>query len=307
MPPATEPATSSPTARRPFGAVLTAMATPFTADGALDVAAAQALAERLVDEGNDGLVVAGTTGESPTLAEHEHDALLEAVVEAVGHRAHLVAGCGNNDTDHTLRRARAAEKTGVAGLLVVTPYYSKPPQEGLYRHFTAVADATGLPVMLYDIPGRTGTAVATETLLRLAEHPRVVAVKDAKDDLFASARVMAETDLAYYSGSDQINLAHLAQGAAGIVSVVAHVAAAQYAQMVAAVDSGDLATARSLNAQLIPAVTAIMTRAQGAVMVKAALELLGAVPNRHVRLPLVEATDEQVAQLADDLRGASLL
>ncbi|MBF5082091.1 4-hydroxy-tetrahydrodipicolinate synthase [Quadrisphaera sp. INWT6] len=285
------------------------MATPFTADGALDVAAAQALAVRLVDEGNDGLVVAGTTGESPTLAEHEHDTLLAAVVEAVGDRAHLVAGCGNNDTDHTLRRARAAEKTGVHGLLVVTPYYNKPPQEGLYRHFTAAADATDLPVMLYDIPGRTGTAVASETLVRLAEHPRIVAVKDAKDDLFASAAVMAATagGLAYYSGSDQINLAHLAQGAAGIVSVVAHVAAPQYARMVAAVDSGDLATARSLNAQLVPAVTAIMTRAQGAVMVKAALELTGAIPNRHVRLPLVEATDEQVAHLADDLRGASLL
>ena len=302
------PAPASATSR-PFGAVLTAMATPFTADGALDVAAAQALAVRLVDEGNDGLVVAGTTGESPTLAEHEHDTLLAAVVEAVGDRAHLVAGCGNNDTDHTLRRARAAEKTGVDGLLVVTPYYNKPPQEGLYRHFTAAADATDLPVMLYDIPGRTGTAVASETLVRLAEHPRIVAVKDAKDDLFASAAVMAATagGLAYYSGSDQINLAHLAQGAAGIVSVVAHVAAPQYARMVAAVDSGDLATARSLNAQLVPAVTAIMTRAQGAVMVKAALELTGAIPNRHVRLPLVEATDEQVAHLADDLRGASLL
>lgn len=302
------PAPASATSR-PFGAVLTAMATPFTADGALDVAAAQALAVRLVDEGNDGLVVAGTTGESPTLAEHEHDALLAAVVEAVGDRAHVVAGCGNNDTDHTLRRARAAERTGVHGLLVVTPYYNKPPQEGLYRHFTAAADATDLPVMLYDIPGRTGTAVASETLVRLAEHPRIVAVKDAKDDLFASAAVMAATagGLAYYSGSDQINLAHLAQGAAGIVSVVAHVAAPQYARMVAAVDSGDLATARSLNAQLVPAVTAIMTRAQGAVMVKAALELTGAIPNRHVRLPLVEATDEQVAHLADDLRGASLL
>jgi len=302
------PAPASTTSR-PFGAVLTAMATPFTADGALDVAAAQALAARLVDEGNDGLVVAGTTGESPTLAEHEHDALLAAVVEAVGDRAHVVAGCGNNDTDHTLRRARAAEKTGVHGLLVVTPYYNKPPQEGLYRHFTAAADATDLPVMLYDIPGRTGTAVASETLVRLAEHPRIVAVKDAKDDLFASAAVMAATagGLAYYSGSDQINLAHLAQGAAGIVSVVAHVAAPQYARMVAAVDSGGLATARSLNAQLVPAVTAIMTRAQGAVMVKAALELTGAIPNRHVRLPLVEATDEQVAHLADDLRGASLL
>ncbi|WP_425468338.1 4-hydroxy-tetrahydrodipicolinate synthase [Quadrisphaera granulorum] len=305
------PAVTPAAVHRPFGAVLTAMATPFTRDGALDVPAAQALAERLVDDGNDGLVVAGTTGESPTLAEHEHDTLLAAVVEAVGSRAHVVAGCGNNDTDHTLRRARAAEKTGVDGLLVVTPYYNKPPQEGLYQHFLAVADATGLPVMLYDIPGRAATAISTEVLLRLAAHPRVVAVKDAKDDLFASSQVMAaaggEGGLAYYSGSDQLNLAHLAQGAAGMVSVVSHVAAAEYAQMVAAVDAGDLPTARALHARLLPAVTAIMTRTQGAIMVKAALELLGAVPNRHVRLPLVEATDEQVEQLAADLRGAALL
>lgn len=305
------PDATAPAVHRPFGAVLTAMATPFTADGALDVAAAQALAQRLVDEGNDGLVVAGTTGESPTLAEHEHDALLAAVVEAVGSRAHVIAGCGNNDTDHTLRRARAAEKTGVDGLLVVTPYYNKPPQEGLFRHFSAVADATGLPVMLYDIPGRTGTAISNEVLLRLAEHPRVVAVKDAKDDLFASSQVMAaaggEGGLAYYSGSDQLNLAHLAQGAAGVVSVVGHVAAGPYAAMVAAVDAGDLPAARAIHTRLLPAVTAIMTRTQGAIMVKAALELTGAIPNRHVRLPLVEATDEQVEQLSSDLRGADLL
>jgi 4-hydroxy-tetrahydrodipicolinate synthase len=303
----TMPFPSAPTRARPFGAVLTAMATPFTADGALDLDAAQKLAAHLVDSGNDGLVVAGTTGESPTLAEREHDGLLTAVVEAVGDRAFVIAGCGNNDTAHTLARAKAAEATGVHGLLVVSPYYNKPPQEGLRRHFTAVADATGLPMMLYDIPGRTAVEIASETLVRLAEHPRIVAVKDAKADLFASARVMAATDLAYYSGDDTLNLAHLAQGAVGTVSVVGHVAARQYAQLVAAVDAGDLTTARAIHTRLLPAVVAIMTRTQGAIMVKAALELLGLTTNRVVRSPLVEATKEQVAALRADLEGAGLL
>jgi 4-hydroxy-tetrahydrodipicolinate synthase len=301
------PQTSAPARERPFGAVLTAMATPFTAGGDLDLDAAQALATHLVDAGSDGLVVAGTTGESPTLAEREHDALLAAVVEAVGDRAHVLAGCGNNDTTHTLARARAAEATGVHGLLVVSPYYNKPPQEGLLRHFTAVADATGLPVMLYDIPGRTAVEIATETLVRLADHPRIVAVKDAKADLFASSQVMAATDLAYYSGDDSLTLAHLAQGAVGMVGVVGHVAAARYAQMVAAVDAGDLATARDVHRRLLPAVIAIMTRTQGAIMVKAALQLLGVLGHRTVRLPLVEATHDQVEALRVDLERAGLL
>jgi 4-hydroxy-tetrahydrodipicolinate synthase len=299
------PAPAAP--ERPFGAVLTAMATPFTDDGALDLDAAQRLAVHLVDAGNDGLVVAGTTGESPTLAEREHDALLASIVEAVGNRAVIVAGCGNNDTAHTVARAKAAEATGVHGILVVSPYYNKPPQEGLRRHFTAVADSTGLPIMLYDIPGRTGVEIATPTLQRLAEHPRIVAVKDAKADLFASSLVMASTDLAYYSGDDSLNLNHLAQGAVGTVSVVGHVAAREYAAMVAAVDAGDLTTALRLHRQLLPAVTAIMTRTQGAIMVKAALQLLGVLANRTVRLPLVEATQPQVDALRADLEGAQLL
>jgi 4-hydroxy-tetrahydrodipicolinate synthase len=305
--PAVAGETGSPSLHRPFGAVLTAMATPFTADGDLDLDAAQRLAAHLVDSGNDGLVVAGTTGESPTLAEREHDALLAAVVQAVGDRAVVVAGSGNNDTAHSVARARAAEATGVDGLLVVSPYYNKPPQEGLRRHFRTVADATGLPVMLYDIPGRTAVPIATETLLRLAEHPRIVAVKDAKADLFASSLVMAGCDLAYYSGDDTLNLAHLTQGAVGMVSVVGHVAAGPYAQMVAAVDAGDLATAQRLHRRLLPAVAGIMTRTQGAIMVKAALQMLGLIDNRHVRLPLVEATPSQVEQLRADLEGAALL
>jgi 4-hydroxy-tetrahydrodipicolinate synthase len=290
-----------------MGTVLTAMATPFTTDGALDLDAAQRLAVHLVESGNDGLVVAGTTGESPTLAEEEHDALLRAVVEAVGDRATVIAGSGNNDTHHSVLRAQAAEKTGVDGLLVVTPYYSKPPQEGLVRHFTTVADATGLPVMVYDIPGRTGVALQTDTLLRLGEHPRIVAVKDAKDDLFAASQVMAGSDLAWYSGSDQLNLAHLTQGAAGAVSVVGHVAGPQYAAMVRAVDAGDLGTALALHRRLLPAVAAIMTVTQGAIMAKAALQLAGVLPNRVTRSPLVDATDEQVGLLRAALADSELL
>lgn len=293
---------------RPFGAVLTAMVTPFSADGSrVDTDAAQTLAVHLVEQGNDGLVVAGTTGESPTLAEHEHDALLRAVVEAVGERAVVVAGSGNNDTAHSVLRARAAQKSGAHGILVVTPYYSKPPQAGIAAHFRTVADATDLPLMVYDIPGRTGVAVHEDTLISLAEHPRIVAVKDAKDDLFSSARVMAATDLAYYSGSDQLYLAHLAQGAAGIVSVCAHVVGPAYAQMTAAVDAGDLPAARALNTSLLDVVDAIMNHTQGAIMVKAALALLGLAPNATVRSPLVGATDDQVALLQRALRGARLL
>src|SRR5450631_4864200 len=190
----TDPASSTPapTTRPtapPWGRVLTAMVTPFTADGGLDLDGAQQLASYLVDHGNDGLVISGTTGESPTTTDEEKDRLLRAVLEAVGDRATIVAGVGTNDTAHTCELARHAERAGAHGLLVVTPYYSKPPQSGLVAHFSAVADSTGLPVMLYDIPGRTGTPIATETLLQLAQHPRIIAVKDAKDDPAATSLV----------------------------------------------------------------------------------------------------------------------
>src|SRR5690606_13957878 len=204
----------------------------------VDLDGAAALAQKLVDEGCDGLAVSGTTGESPTTTDAEKTAVLRAVIEAVGSRAYVLAGVGTNDTRHTSELAQQAEKAGAHGLLVVTPYYSKPPQEGLYQHFTAVATATDLPVMLYDIPGRTGVPIASETLIRLAEHDRIVAVKDAKGELYASSEVMARTNLAYYSGDDTLNLALLTHGAVGMVSVVAHVAAKQYAQMIRAVDSG---------------------------------------------------------------------
>ena len=194
-------------ARTLFGRVLTAMVTPFGPDGSLDLAAAQHLATHLVDEaGNDGLVISGTTGESPTTGDEEKDRLLRAVLEAVGDRARVIAGTGTNDTAHTVHLTQHAEKAGAHGVLLVTPYYNKPPQAGLIRHFTAAADATGLPVMLYDIPGRTGVPIETDTLLRLAEHDRIVAVKDAKGDLGASAMVMANSALAYYSGEDKLTL-----------------------------------------------------------------------------------------------------
>jgi len=289
-----------------FGRVLTAMVTPMFPDGRVDLDGAQRLATHLVAHGHDGLIVSGTTGESPTTSDAEKDQLLRAVVEAVGDRSHIVAGVGSNNTAHSVDNAQAAAKAGAHGVLVVTPYYNKPPQEGLLRHFTAVADASELPVMVYDIPGRSGIAIHTETLLRLAEHPRIRAVKDAKGDLFASSQVMARSDLQYYSGDDVLNLAHLTQGAVGIASVVGHVAGPQYAEMAAAVAGGDLPRAIALHRQLIPAVNAVMNITQGAIMAKAALRELGVIASAAVRLPLVEATADQVALVRDGLRQSGL-
>ncbi len=285
----------------PFGRMLTAMVTPMTSDGAVDYDGAVRLAAYLVDEQrNDGLVVSGTTGESPTTTDEEDDRLLRAVIEAVGDRATVVAGVGTNDTAHTLKLARQAERAGAHGLLVVTPYYNKPPQEGLVRHFTTVADATGLPVMLYDIPGRTGTPIAPDTLLALADHPRIVAVKEAKGDLFGASRIMAQTDLAFYSGDDALNLPWLSVGAAGFVSVVGHVVGADLHDMIDAFRAGDTHRATEIHRRLVPVITAIMTRTQGVIATKAALSLLG-LPGGVVRPPLVDATPEFVAALKEDL------
>jgi 4-hydroxy-tetrahydrodipicolinate synthase len=280
------------------------MVTPFTDDGALDLDGAQQLAAHLVDHGHDGLVISGTTGESPTTTDGEKDSLLRAVVEAVGDRSHVVAGVGTFDTHHTVELARAAEKAGATGLLVVTPYYSKPPQAGLLQHFRAAADATGLPTMLYDIPGRTGTPITTETLVRLAEHDRIVAVKDAKDDLSASSWVLARTDLAYYSGTDMLNLPLLSVGATGFVSVVGHLVGDQLRDLVEAFDRGDLATATGLHQRLLPIYSGIF-RTQGLILIKAALRLLG-LPAGPVRPPLVNATAEQITQLHADLAAGGL-
>jgi len=282
------------------------MVSPMNPDGSLDLAGAQELAVHLMDLGHDGLVVNGTTGESPTTTDAEKIDLVRAVVEAVGQRAHIIAGAGSNNTAHSIESARAAAKAGANGLLVVTPYYNKPPQEGVLAHFTAVADATDLPVMVYDIPGRTGTPIHTQTLLRMAEHPRIVAVKDAKGDLFAASEVMSQTDLRWYSGDDALNLAHLTQGAVGVVSVVGHLAGRQYAEMVAAVGQGNLARAIEIHRQLIPAVNAVMHITQGAITVKAALHDRGVISSDTVRLPLVPATTDQLAQLREGLQKSGL-
>ncbi|WP_133800220.1 4-hydroxy-tetrahydrodipicolinate synthase [Kribbella caucasensis] len=300
-------AASHAPAAPPFGRLTTAMITPFRPDGALDLAAAQKVATHLVDQGNDALVINGTTGESPTTSDAEKVQLLKAVLEAVGDRAKVVAGVGTNDTAHTIECAKAAAAAGVHGLLVVTPYYNKPPQDGLKAHFTAVADSTELPVMLYDIPGRAGVPIKTETLLALADHPRIIAVKDAKGDLAATTKVLANSGLVYYCGADELNLASLAIGAVGIVSVVAHVASPQYRQLIDAVLAGDLATAQRIDRQLVPAVEAIMTRTQGAIMVKAALKLAGVIEHATMRLPLIEATAGQVDWLTTDLKTAGLI
>lgn len=283
------------------------MVTPFREDGSLDLTGAASLASHLVDAGCDGLVVSGTTGESPTTSDAEKEQLIRAVVEAVGDRAHVVAGVGTYDTHHTIDLARQAEKAGASGLLVVTPYYSRPTQEGLVQHFTAAADATALPVILYDIPPRSIVPIQTDTLVRLAEHERIVAVKDAKGDPFATSEVIARTDLVYYCGDDALNLPMLSVGSVGIISVVAHVAAAQYADMIRAVDAGDLATALRIHRQLIPAVRGIMMSGEpGATMAKAAAQLAGVIASRTMRLPLVAATDGHVDALRAALAEAGL-
>ena len=285
----------------PFGRMLTAMITPMTADGALDVDGAAHLATYLVDDmRNDGLVISGTTGESPTTSNAEKDRLLRAVIEAGGDRATIVAGVGTNDTAHTCELARDAERAGAHALLVVTPYYNKPPQSGLVAHFTAVADATGLPVMVYDIPGRAGIPITTESLLRLAQHPRIIAVKDAKGDLGASSQVMLATDLVYYCGEDMLNLPMLAIGAAGFVSVVGHVVGDRLHDMIDAYLAGRVGEALDIHRELLPVYIGIMTRTQGAIATKAALAVLG-LPGGTVRPPLIDATPEQIAQLQTDL------
>jgi 4-hydroxy-tetrahydrodipicolinate synthase len=275
------------------------------ADGSLDVDGAARLATYLVDEqSNDALVINGTTGEAPTTTDAEKETVLRAVMEAVGDRAAVVAGVGTNDTRHTIELARAAEKVGVHGTLVVTPYYSKPPQEGLYAHFAAVADATGLPMLVYDIPHRTGTPIATETLCRLAEHPRIVGVKDAKGALAETSAVTGRTDLAFYCGDDALTLPSLAVGGVGVVGTSTHLTGTPTKQMIEAFEAGDVAGALRLHHRLLPLFTGIF-RAQGVTLVKAALGLLG-LPGGPVRAPQIDATAAQIAQLRADAAAAGI-
>ncbi|NEB75084.1 4-hydroxy-tetrahydrodipicolinate synthase [Streptomyces sp. SID14478] len=294
--------TSNP--QTPFGRVLTAMVTPLTADGALDLDGAQRLAAHLVDAGNDGLIVNGTTGESPTTSDAEKSDLVRAIAEAVGDRAHVVAGVGTNDTRHSIELARAAQQAGAHALLTVTPYYNKPPQEGLLRHFTAIADATELPVMLYDIPGRSGVPINTDTIVRLAEHPRIVANKDAKGDLGRASWAIARSGLAWYSGDDMLNLPLLSVGACGFVSVVGHVVAPELRAMLDAYLAGDVHKATEIHQKLLPVFTG-MFRTQGVITTKAALALQG-LPAGPLRLPLVELTPDETAQLKIDLAAGGV-
>lgn len=283
------------------------MVTPFRDDGSLDLDSSAALATHLVASGCDGVVISGTTGESPTTSDAEKERLVRVVVDAVGDRATVVAGVGTYDTHHTVELARQAEKAGAHGLLVVTPYYSRPTQDGLLQHFRAAADATGLPVMLYDIPPRSVVPIETPTLERLAEHDRIVAVKDAKGDLFALSDVIARTELAYYCGDDAVNLPMLSVGAVGMVSVVAHVAAGPYAAMMDAVERGDLPAALEIHQRLIPVVKAIMASGEpGATMAKAAVHAAGVIDHRTMRLPLVTASDDAVRELRAQLGEAGL-
>jgi 4-hydroxy-tetrahydrodipicolinate synthase len=290
---------------RPFGRVLTAMVTPFDVSGALDLDRAAELATYLVDEqGNDALVISGTGGESPTTTDAEKSDLLAAVVDAVGERAHILAGVGTFDTVHTVHLAQQAAKAGAHALLVVTPYYSRPPQAGLLAHFRAVADATDLPNLLYDIPIRTGTPIPTEMLIELAAHERIVGVKDAKGDFAGTARVLAETDLAYYSGNDADTLPMLAIGAAGVVGTSTHFCGREMQAMIAAFERGDVAAALRLHRQLLPILTGIF-RTQGTILVKAGLRLRG-FDVGPVRLPLVDATEHEISHLKQDLAAAGL-
>lgn len=271
------------------------MVTPMRADGSVDLDAAQRLATHLVDKGHDGLVISGTTGESPTTTAAEKDQLLRAVVDAVGDRAVIVAGAGSNDTAKSVEAVQAAAKAGAHAVLAVCPYYNKPPQAGLVAHFTALADASDLPVMLYDIPGRSGIAIARETYLRVAEHDGIVAVKDARGDLWFASELIEQTGLDWYSGDDALNLAHFANGAVGFVGVTSQVSPAAYRRMADAAASGRFDEVRAAHREVAPVVEAVMNVTQGAIMAKAALAEQGLIESAAVRLPLVPADDEQLA------------
>lgn len=291
----------------PFGRVLTAMATAFTPEGELDLPAIARTAEFLVANGNDGIVVSGTTGESATTTIEEDGRILAAVKDAVGDRAKVVAGVGTNDTRHSVELAQQAAKLGADGLLLVTPYYNKPSQPGIAHHFKQVVDATDVPVMLYDVPSRTGTKIAPATYEALAGNEKVVAVKDAAGD---PTQTVLLRGLGYdvYSGDDGLTLGFLAYGACGVVSVLGHAAGNEIRAMIDTFFAGDLRAAQKMNARLQPALTAVMgVPNYGATTAKAALELLGVLDNRHVRSPLLALDDDEVAALRAALETSLLL
>lgn len=289
----------------PFGTNAVAMVTPFTAKGQVDLDKAAELATLLVDGGLDGIVVNGTTGESPTTTATEKNAMLAAVLSAVGDRARITQGVGSYDTAETVERSREAADLGAHGLLVVTPYYSRPPQRGLLAHFTTVADATDLPVMLYDIPPRSVVPIETATILALAEHPNIKAVKDAKGDLHEGRKIMAQTDLQFLSGDDGINLPWLSMGAAGFVSVIGHLVPGRMARLRDAAAAGDLVAAQAEADSMAPLVDA-MSLVGGVTMVKTALRLTG-FDVGNPRLPQVAASPAEIEQILVLLRAAGVV
>ncbi len=281
------------------------MVTPFAADGSLDLGEARRLAAHLVDvQHNDALVINGTTGESPTTDDDEKLALLQAVKAEVGDRAKVLAGVGTNETAATIRRCRHAEQAGADGVLVVTPYYSKPPVDALGEHFTMVADATTLPVMLYDIPGRSAIPIPEATLIELAAHPRIVAVKDAKGDVVSSARVMAATELAYYSGDDAATLPLLAVGGVGLVGTSTHFTGAATKRWLDLWSAGDAAGALAAYRRLLGVYTGVFAT-QGCMLVKAGLAARGFAP-AVLRRPLKPAGPDQAGAFVRLLDEAGL-
>jgi 4-hydroxy-tetrahydrodipicolinate synthase len=292
---------------KPFGRLLTAMVTPMADDGSVDFAAAASLAVHLVAHGHDGLVLNGTTGEAPTTHAEEKAELIRTVVDAVGDRAVVVAGAGSNDTQHAVRMAEQAAAAGADGLLVVSPYYSRPSQEGIFRHTAAVADATDLPVMLYDVPGRTVVRYSPGTLRRLAAHPRVVAVKDATGDVQGALRVIAETGLAYYSGDDGLLLPFLAVGAVGLVSMAAHLVGDHLARVIQEFERGDTDAARTTFVSILPIVDLICGSGNGALRAKLSLSLLGLIPTDAMRLPQAAADKDEVDEVRERLVSSGLL
>ena len=291
----------------PFGRLLTAMATAFHEDGTVDLDATARIAAHLVDHGNDGLVVSGTTGESPTTSVAEDGEILRAVHDAVGDRAVVIAGVGTNSTAHSVELAEQAAKVGVDGVLLVSPYYNKPGQVGLRHHFSAVAEATDLPVMLYDVPGRTATTIELETYEAMRRYDHITSVKEASG-LLARTAQLVDMGYAVYSGDDANTLGYLAYGGVGLVSVVAHAAGDQLASMISAWVDGDHAEALRIHTSLVPAFDAVMgVPNYGATTAKAALELLGVLDNRRVRGPLVALDDDEVTALRAGLAAAGLL
>lgn len=287
------------TIQAPFGRLATAMVTPFKKDLSIDWDGVSTLAKHLVDTGHDAVVVSGTTGEAPTTSDEEKDQIIKVVLEAVGNKAKVIAGAGNNETSHSVEQALRAQKAGAHGLLVVTPYYNKPPQAGIEAHFRAIADATDLPVIMYDIPGRTGMQIESDTIVRLSEHPRIVALKDAKGDVAATSWVIKRSGIPVYSGDDILNLPLLSVGAVGFVSVCGHTVGRELREMLDAWFAGNASRALEIHQKILPVFTGTF-RTQGAIMTKAALTMMG-LPGGRTRLPLVDATPVQIAQLREDL------